>query len=102
MSMRPIVSSTGPISYPCVRFLEAVVSPPVGKTEHHVKNSKDFVRYFNNSPQEELRCSPVHQFPCLIKDRLVNDVTLKGTHTIYFSSSFFVINQKPVPRTDFH
>ena len=27
----------------------------------------------------------------------------KGTHTVYFSSSFFVINQKPViPRTDFH
>ena len=28
--------------------------------------------------------------------------TLKGTHTVFYSSSFFVINQKPVtPRTDF-
>ena len=28
---------------------------------------------------------------------------VKGTHAIYFSSSFYIINQKPViPRTDFH
>ena len=29
--------------------------------------------------------------------------SFKGTHTVYFSSSFYIINQKPmVPRTDFH
>ena len=29
--------------------------------------------------------------------------TVKGTHTIYFSSSLYIINQKPtVPRTHFH
>ena len=28
---------------------------------------------------------------------------LKGTHTVYFSSSLYIINQKPmIPRTDFH
>ena len=28
---------------------------------------------------------------------------IKGTHTIYFSSSFYIINQKPmIPRTYFH
>ena len=29
--------------------------------------------------------------------------TFKGTHTVYFSSSLYIINQKPIiPRTDFH
>ena len=29
--------------------------------------------------------------------------SFKGTHTIYFSSSFYIINQKPmIPRTHFH
>ena len=28
---------------------------------------------------------------------------LKGTHTVYFSSSSYIINQNPmIPRTDFH
>ena len=28
---------------------------------------------------------------------------LKETHTVYFSSSFYIMNQKPtIPRTDFH
>ena len=28
---------------------------------------------------------------------------LKGTHTVYFSSSLYIKNQKPmIPRTDFH
>ena len=27
----------------------------------------------------------------------------KGTHTVYFSSSLYIINQKPmIPRTHFH
>ena len=30
-------------------------------------------------------------------------VRIKGTHTVYFSSSFYIINQKSViPKTDFH
>ena len=29
--------------------------------------------------------------------------TFKGTHTVYFSGSFYIINQKPmIPRTYFH
>ena len=28
---------------------------------------------------------------------------VKETHTVYFSSSFYIVNQKPmIPRTDFH
>ena len=38
-------------------------------------------------------------------ERISPDIfqTIKGTHTAYFSSSFYIINQKPmIPRTDFH
>ena len=39
--LRPIVSSVGCITYPASRYLADVLSPQVGKTEHHIKNSKD-------------------------------------------------------------
>ena len=30
-------------------------------------------------------------------------ISFKGTHTVYISRSFYIINQKPmIPRTDFH
>ena len=30
-------------------------------------------------------------------------IYVKGTHTVYFSSSLYIINQKPrIPRTHFH
>ena len=33
----------------------------------------------------------------------LNKKTFKGTHTVYFSSSLYIINQKPmIPRTHFH
>ena len=41
MPLRPIVSSIGTITYQCARYLADVLSPLVGKTEHHVKNSKE-------------------------------------------------------------
>ena len=42
----PIVSSFGTISYECACYLAKILSPPVGKTEHHVKNSRDFRNEF--------------------------------------------------------
>ena len=36
------MSSIGTISYECTLYLATVLSPMVGKTQHHVKNSKDF------------------------------------------------------------
>ena len=44
MPLRPIVSSIGTISYECARYLATILSPLVGKTEHHVKNSNEFVK----------------------------------------------------------
>ena len=39
----PIVASRGSITYNAARVVADVLSPPVGKTEHHIQNSGDFV-----------------------------------------------------------
>ena len=43
--LRPIASSIGIITYASAKYLADVLLPIVGKTEHHVKNSKDFAEY---------------------------------------------------------
>ena len=58
MPLWPIVSSIGTISYGVAKYLAKVLSPLVGRTEHHVKNTKDFVRDIREiriEPDEELR-----------------------------------------------
>ena len=42
MSLRPIVSTIGSITYETAKHLAEVLSPLVGQTEFHVKNSKKF------------------------------------------------------------
>ena len=42
--LRPIVSSIGNITCSISRYLTQVLSPMVGKNEHFIKNSADFVR----------------------------------------------------------
>ena len=41
--LRPTVASRGSITYNAARVLADVLSPLVGKTEHHIQNSSDFV-----------------------------------------------------------
>ena len=41
--LRPIVSSVGSVSYETAKELSRILKPLVGKTEHHVKNAKDFI-----------------------------------------------------------
>ena len=58
MLLRLIVSSIVTISYECARYLAMVLSPVVGKTEHHVKNSNEFVKEvceIKLDPDEELQ-----------------------------------------------
>ena len=46
--LRPIVSSIGSITYEAAKDLAVVIGPLVGKTEHHIKNSTDFVQKIND------------------------------------------------------
>ena len=83
--LHPIVSSIGTITYACAKYLVDVLSPPVGKTEHHLKNSKEFTEYVKNlkvDPDEELRSYdvsalftsiPVNKAMVIIRRRLEED-----------------------------
>ena len=49
-----------------------------------------------------LEHNTVHKLPS-VSDYLNKDVNIKGTHTVYFSSSLYIINQKPmIHRTHFN
>jgi len=42
--LRPIVSSIGSVSYKAARLVADILSPLVGQSPHHIKNSADFVK----------------------------------------------------------
>ena len=46
--LRPIVSSVGSVAYETSKELSRILKPLVGRTEHHVKNSKDFIDSIQN------------------------------------------------------
>ena len=92
--LRPIVSSISTITYNCAQYLAKVLSPLVGNTIHHVKNSTEFaafVRDIKLEDDEEIRSYdvsalftsvPVDKALDIIKTRLTNDPTLKDRSTL--------------------
>ena len=47
MPLRPIVSSIGTVTYETSKVLARILKPLVGKSPHHVQNTKDFIQQIN-------------------------------------------------------
>ena len=43
MPLRPIVSSIGTVTYQTAKEVASILKPLVGKSPHHVKNTKEFI-----------------------------------------------------------
>ncbi|XP_053380090.1 uncharacterized protein LOC128548728 [Mercenaria mercenaria] len=87
MPLRPIVSSVGSIMYNSAKYLAKVMSPLVGKTNHHIKNSKHFAGIKDKTVNEDeifvsndvsalFTSVPVGKTLTVIKDKLSTDTTL--------------------------
>ena len=86
----PIVSSIETITYECAKYLADVLSPLMGKTEHHVKNSKEFAEYvklLNVGPDEELRSYDVSAlFASVLVDKALEIIWRKLQENITLSN----------------
>ncbi|XP_072023340.1 uncharacterized protein [Amphiura filiformis] len=86
--LRPIISSIGSITYDTANFCAKIISPLVGNTPYHIKNTLDFVNKIGAlklSDDEELvsydvtalfTSVPVEEALDIIQPRLENDTTL--------------------------
>ena len=84
------MSYTGTITYASAKYMADILSPLVEKTEHQVKNSKEFAEYAKNlkvGPDEELRSYdvsalftsvPVDKVMNIIRRRLEEDASLSN------------------------
>ncbi|XP_072048791.1 uncharacterized protein [Amphiura filiformis] len=87
--LRPIVSSIGSLSYNAAKVLANILSPLVGKTDHHIHNSGEFVEKVKNlevPPGQKLisydvsalfTSIPVPDAIQAVRDKLEKDATLK-------------------------
>ena len=87
--LRPIVDYIGFIGYNTSRALADILSPLVGKTGHHVPNSKEFAEEINQLTMEKgetlvsfdvvslFTNTPINQSLEVVKDRLNKDSSLK-------------------------
>ena len=56
MPLRPIVSSIGGVTYHTSKEVARILKPLVGKSEHHVKNTQDFIESIKGIHLSEDQC----------------------------------------------
>ena len=86
MPLRPIVSSVGSITYNSAKYLAKVLSPLVGQTEHHVKNTKHFATVIKNKTLNEDEILVSYDVSALFTSvpvdkalKVINDILLANT-----------------------
>ena len=87
--LRPIVSSTGTVTYYTSKELARILKPLVGKSQHHLQNTKDFIQQIKDVKlqQDETIISydvkalftsvPIQPVLNIIKNRLEKDQQLQ-------------------------
>ena len=87
--LRPIVSSCGSITYNSAKFLADILSPLVGRSSRHLKNSADLVNKLSDIRINQDECLvsydvsalftsvPVDESINIIRDLLINDESLE-------------------------
>jgi hypothetical protein len=99
MPLRPIVSGVGSMTHKAAAVLAEILTPLVGKSEHHVKNSKEFatkIRELEIPPANSMisydvtalfTSIPVEDALAAVKTKLEEDDTLsQRTHPITSSN----------------
>ena len=88
MPLRPIVSSIGAVTYQTSKEVARILKPLVGKSEHHVKNTQDFIESIKGIHLGEDQCMvsydvkalftsvPTTKACSIIKQRLEEDPEL--------------------------
>ena len=88
MPLRPIVSSIGAVTYQTSKEVARILKPLVGKSEHHVKNTQDFIESIKGIHLGEDQCMvsydvkalftsvPTTKACIIIKQRLEEDTEL--------------------------
>ena len=95
--LRPIVSSTGTVSYNTAKELARIIKPLVGMSTHHLQNTKDFIQQLKEVKlqQDETIISydvkalftsvPIQPVLNIIKNKLENDQQLQQRTSVSVS-----------------
>ena len=87
--LRPIVSSTGTVSYNIAKELAKILKPLVGMSTHHLQNTKDFIKQLKDVRLQQdksiisydvkalFTSVPIQPVLNIIKNKLENDKDLK-------------------------
>ena len=87
--LRPIVSSTGTVSYNTAKELAKILKPLVGMSTHHLQNTKDFIQQVKDVKLQQdesiisydvkalFTSAPIQPVLNIIKNKLENDKDLK-------------------------
>ena len=93
--LRPIVSSTGTVTYSTAKELAKILKPLVGMSTHHVHNTKDFVEHLKDIRQKQGECIisydvialftsvPIQLVVNIIQQKLANDKDLQQRTTMF-------------------
>ena len=92
--LRPIVSSTGTVTYNTAKELAKILEPLVGMSTHHVHNTRDFVEHLKDVRLRQGQCIisydvtalftsvPIQPVLNIIQQRLAKDKELQQRTTM--------------------